>query len=58
LIGVVTKISITEYTVRFRVSNAQNGELISTYSTDLRMSADYSWSRGSLADAKSNAGIK
>jgi hypothetical protein len=46
LIGVVTKISITEYTVRFRVSNAQNGELISTYSTDLRMGADYSWSRG------------
>jgi hypothetical protein len=49
---------MTEYTVRFRVSNAQNGELISTYSTDLRMGADYSWSRGSLADAKSNAGIK
>jgi Protein of unknown function (DUF2380) len=46
LIGVVTKISATEYTVRFRVSNAQNGELISTYSTDLRMGADYSWSRG------------
>ena len=46
LIGVVTKISMTEYTVRFRVSNAQNGELISTYSTDLRMGADYSWSRG------------
>ena len=46
LIGVVTKISMTEHTVRFRVSNAQNGELISTYSTDLRMGADYSWSRG------------
>ena len=46
LIGVVTKISMTEYTVRFRISNAQNGELISTYSTDLRMGADYSWSRG------------
>ena len=46
LIGVVTKISMTEYIVRFRVSNAQNGELISTYSTDLRMGADYSWSRG------------
>jgi hypothetical protein len=39
-------ISMTEYTVRFRVSNAQNGEMISTYSTDLRMGADYSWSRG------------
>ena len=46
LIGVVTKISMTEYTVRFRISSAQDGELISTYSTDLRMGADYSWSRG------------
>jgi hypothetical protein len=46
LIGVVTKISVTEYTVRFRVSKAQNGEPISTYSTDLRMGADYAWSRG------------
>lgn len=46
LIGVVTKISVTEYTVRFRVSDARNGELISIYSTDLRMGADYSWSRG------------
>jgi hypothetical protein len=46
LIGIVTKISMTEYTVRFRVSNAQNGELISIYSTDLRMGGDYSWSRG------------
>jgi hypothetical protein len=45
-IGVVTKISMTEYIVRFRISNAQNGELISTYATDLRMGADYSWSRG------------
>jgi hypothetical protein len=46
LIGVVTRISMTEYAVRFRVSDARNGELISTYSTDLRMGADYSWSRG------------
>jgi hypothetical protein len=38
LIGVVTKISMTEYIVRFRIRNAQNGELISTYSTDLRIS--------------------
>jgi hypothetical protein len=46
LIGVVTKISMTEYTVRFRISSAQNGGPISTYSTDLRMGADDSWSRG------------
>ena len=46
LIGVVTKISMTEYTVRFRISSAQDGGPISTYSTDLRMGADYSWSGG------------
>ena len=40
LIGVVTKISMTEYTVRFRISSAQDGGPISTYSTDLRMGAD------------------
>ena len=46
LIGVVTKISMTEYTVRFRISSAQDDGPISTYSTDLRMGADDSWSRG------------
>ena len=45
-VGVVTKISMTEYTVRFYVNDARNGQAISTYSTDLRMGADYSWSRG------------
>jgi curli biogenesis system outer membrane secretion channel CsgG len=46
LIGVVTKISMTEYTVRLRISDAQKSELVASYSTDLRMGADYSWSRG------------
>ena len=46
LIGVVTKISMTEYTVRLLVSDARNGQIVSDYSTDLRMGADYSWSRG------------
>jgi Protein of unknown function (DUF2380) len=46
LIGVVTKISMTEYAVRFQVSDARNGEIISRLATDLRMGADYSWSRG------------
>jgi hypothetical protein len=46
LIGVVTKISMTEYIVRFQVSDAQNGQVISSFSTDLRMGAAYSWSRG------------
>jgi len=46
LIGVVTKISMTEYVVKIQVSDAQNGEIISSFTTDLRMGADYSWSRG------------
>jgi Protein of unknown function (DUF2380) len=46
LIGVVTKISMTEYTVRFQVSDARKGVVISSFTTGLRMGADYSWSRG------------
>jgi hypothetical protein len=46
MIGVVTKISMTEYTVRLRISDSRNGHIISSFSTDLRMGADYSWSRG------------
>jgi Protein of unknown function (DUF2380) len=46
LIGVVTRISMTEYIVRFQVRDARDGQVISSFSTDLRMGADYSWSRG------------
>ena len=46
LIGVVTKISMMEYVVRFQVRDARNGEVISDFATGLRMGADYSWSRG------------
>ncbi len=46
LIGVVTRISMTEYTVRLQVRDARNGKVISSFATDLRMGANYSWSRG------------
>lgn len=46
LTGVVNRISTTEYTVRLHVSDARDGQIISAYSTDLRMGADYSWPRG------------
>ena len=46
LIGVVTRISRTEYTVRFQIRDARDGAVISSKQTDLRMGADYSWSRG------------
>lgn len=46
LIGVVTKISMTEYTVRFQVRDTRTGTVLSSLFTDLRIGADYSWPRG------------
>ncbi len=46
LICVVTKISMTEYVVQLQVRDARSGEVVSKYSTGLRMGANYSWSRG------------
>ena len=46
LIGIVTKISMMEYVVTLRVSDAQSGEIVSNFSTDLRMGASDSWFRG------------
>jgi hypothetical protein len=46
LIGIVTKISMMEYVVQFRVSDVRKAAIISNLTTGLRMGADYSWSRG------------
>ncbi|MGH6847005.1 MAG: DUF3280 domain-containing protein, partial [Methylocella sp.] len=46
LIGVVTRISRMEYTAGFRIRDARNGAVIFNKQTDLRMGANYSWSRG------------
>jgi hypothetical protein len=46
LIGIVTKISMTEYVVTLRISDARTGEPVSNYSTDLRMGTADSWFRG------------
>ncbi len=46
LIGVVTKISMTEYNLQFQVSDARTGAVISRLATGLRMGADSSWFRG------------
>jgi hypothetical protein len=45
-VGIVTRISRTEYTVRFQIRDARTGAVILNKQTDLRMGADYSWSRG------------
>jgi len=46
LIGVVTKISMMEYVVTLRVSDARTGAVVSTYTTGLRMGANSAWFRG------------
>jgi Protein of unknown function (DUF2380) len=43
---VVTRISMTEYEIGFRLRDARSGALIATQDTDLRMGASYAWSRG------------
>ncbi len=37
---------MTEYVVQLQVRDAQTGEVVSKFSTGLRMGANYSWSRG------------
>jgi hypothetical protein len=46
LVGVVRRISRTEYTVRFQIRDAQTSAIVSSENSGLRMGADYSWSRG------------
>lgn len=46
LIGVVTKITMMEYVVDVRVSDAGTGGVVATYTTNLRMGAHDSWFRG------------
>jgi hypothetical protein len=45
-VGVVRRISRTEYLVRFRLRDARTGAVLSEADSGLRMGADYSWSRG------------
>jgi hypothetical protein len=46
LIGVVTKISMTEYIVRLQLRDARTEKVISSLTTDLRMGTSDSWPRG------------
>ena len=45
-VGVVRRISRTEYTVRFEIRDARTGAVVSAGDSGLRMGADYSWNRG------------
>ncbi|MGH6857179.1 MAG: DUF3280 domain-containing protein, partial [Methylocella sp.] len=46
MIGIVTRISRMEYTVRFQIRDARDGAVIFNKQTGLRMGANYSWDRG------------
>ncbi|OKO67329.1 DUF3280 domain-containing protein [Bradyrhizobium sp. NAS96.2] len=48
LIGVIRRVSRTEYTVGFQVRDARSGEVVSRGDSGLRMGADYSWTRGAV----------
>lgn len=47
-VGVVKRITRTEYTVRYQIRDADTGEVLSSADSGLRMGADYSWSRGAV----------
>ncbi|HTZ71867.1 MAG TPA: DUF2380 domain-containing protein [Acetobacteraceae bacterium] len=46
LLGVVRRISQTEYEVRFAIRDAASGKIIASADSGLRMGAAYSWDRG------------
>ena len=48
LVGVIRRVSRTEYTVRFWVREARTGAVVANADSGLRMGANYSWSRGAV----------
>jgi hypothetical protein len=48
LIGVVRRVSRTEYTLGFQLRDARTGEVLARGDSGLRMGADYSWKRGAV----------
>jgi hypothetical protein len=46
LIGVVRRVSRTEYTIGFQVRDSRTGAVVARADSGLRMGADYSWRRG------------
>lgn len=47
-VGVVKRITRTEYTVRYQIRDAGTGAVLASADSGLRMGADYSWSRGAV----------
>jgi hypothetical protein len=46
MVGLVTRVSRTEYTLQIQVKDARTGKAVSDAFTGLRMGANYSWPRG------------
>ena len=46
MIGIVTRVSRTEYAVTYKMRDARSGAIVDTEQTDLRMGANVAWSRG------------
>lgn len=48
MVGIVTRITRTDYAVTFRLRDTKSGKLIDVEQTDLRIGANYSWNRGAI----------
>jgi hypothetical protein len=46
MIGIVTRITRTEYAVTYKIRDTRSGGLVDVQQTDLRMGANVAWSRG------------
>lgn len=46
MIGIVTRISRTDYAVTYKIRDARSGALVDVEQTDLRAGANVAWSRG------------
>lgn len=48
LIGVIRRVSRTEYTLGFQLRDTRTGAVLARGDSGLRMGADYSWKRGAV----------
>jgi TolB-like protein len=48
-LGIVTRITRTDYAVTYRLRDATTGKVIDVEQSDLRIGANYSWNRGAVA---------
>jgi Protein of unknown function (DUF2380) len=49
LVGVVTRVTRTDYNVTYTLRDAHSGKVIDVEQTDLRIGANYSWPRGAAS---------